>query len=176
MEPRGPTDPHELQGLRIDILRRAVDIYLALAYPTSPPNDAVRRRLVWPEGADAQTLLSHPPFERAGKAGGRGASIYALRLGNMHYPHMKVQVQPWPNAVGFMLSVNTHDQVLGLEPEAADLPAFRALQAENQRLKETIEQAWDVEGLPTFLRYLREYISSHSETTTPPAAEDPDVG
>ena len=31
--------------------------------------------------------------------------------------HMKLQVQPWPNAAGFLLSVNTHDQVLGARPE-----------------------------------------------------------
>jgi len=176
MEPRGPSEPHELQGLRIEILRRAVDIYLALAYPASPPSDAARRRLVWSEGDDMPTLLSRPPFERASQSGQRGASIYALRLGNMHYPHMKVQVQPWPNVAGFLLSVNTHDQVLGLEPEAADLPAFRALQAENQRLKETIEQAWDLEGLPTFLRYLREYINSHSDAIPPPIAPEPEAG
>ena len=40
--------------------------------------------------------------------------------------------------------------------------AFRELQAENQRLKEAIEQAWDNAGLPTFLRYLREYIQGQS--------------
>jgi hypothetical protein len=172
MEPGGPSEPHELRGLRIDILRRAVDIYLALAYPTSPPPDAVRRRLVWPEGADAPTLLSQPPFERANKSSQRGTSIYALRLGNMHYPHMKVQVQPWPNAAGFLLSVNTHDQVMGLEPSADDLPAFRALQKENQDLKESIEQAWDAAGLPTFLRYLREYINGQGGKPS----TDPDPG
>jgi hypothetical protein len=75
---------------------------------------------------------------------------------------MKLQVQPWPNPAGFLLSVNTHDQVLSLDPDTADLPAFRELQAENQRLKEVIEQAWDEAGLPTFLRYLREYIREHS--------------
>jgi hypothetical protein len=158
----------------MDMLRRAVDIYLALAYPTSPPPEAVRRRLVWPDGVDAPTLLSHPPFERASKSGQRGASIYALRLGNARYPHMKVQVQPWPNSAGFLLSVNTHDQVLALEPDADDLPEFRALQAENQKLKETIEQAWDEAGLPTFLRYLREYIDDHSEARPPTIAPDPD--
>ena len=42
------------------------------------------------------------------------------------------------------------------------MPAFRALQAENQRLKEAIEQAWDEAGLPTFLRYLRDYISQRA--------------
>jgi hypothetical protein len=38
--------------------------------------------------------------------------------------------------------------------------AFRELQAENQRLKESIEEAWDDARLPTFLRYLRDYIKS----------------
>jgi hypothetical protein len=155
MEPHEPAEPHEPQGFQIDILRRAVDIYLALAYPTSPPPYAVRRRLVWPDGVDAPTLLSQPPFEHAGKSGRWGASIYSLRLGNKHYPHMKVHVQPWLNPAGFLLAVNTHDQALGLDPEAADLPAVRALQAENQRFKEMIEQAWDGAGIPTFLRLPR---------------------
>ena len=75
---------------------------------------------------------------------------------------MKLQVQPWPNAAGFLLSVNTHDQVLALDPNAPDLEAFRHLQAENQRLKEVIEHAWDEAGLPTVLRYLREYIENRA--------------
>ena len=73
---------------------------------------------------------------------------------------MKLQIQPWPNEAGFMLSVNTHDQVAGVNLSEVDAQAFRDLQAENQRLKETIEQAWDEAGLPTFLRYLRDYIES----------------
>ena len=80
---------------------------------------------------------------------------------------MKLQIQPWPNPAGFMLSVNTHDQVAGLDLGAADVEAFRDLQAENQRLKEAIEQAWDEAGLPTFLRYLRDYIQSRSENVRP---------
>jgi hypothetical protein len=77
---------------------------------------------------------------------------------------MKLQIQPWPNQAGFMLSVNTHDQVLAMDPNTSDLPAFRLLQAENQRLKEAIEQAWDDAGLPTFLRYLRDYIGQRTGT------------
>ena len=49
---------------------------------------------------------------------------------------------------------------LGSTSASADAQAFRDLQAENQRLKEAIEQAWDEAGLPTFLRYLRDYIES----------------
>ena len=46
---------------------------------------------------------------------------------------------------------------------------FAELQAENQRLKELIEEAWDRQGLPTFLRYLKNYISEH----TPPDGVEP---
>ena len=43
---------------------------------------------------------------------------------------------------------------------------FRDLQAENQRLKEAIEEAWDDAGLPTFLRYLRDYIKSRADDSS----------
>jgi cell division protein FtsB len=75
-----------------------------------------------------------------------------------------------------MLSVNTHDQVAGLDVGAADAQAFRELQAENQRLKEAIEQAWDDAGLPTFLRYLREYIRSQSRDVADPSGQSPSAG
>jgi hypothetical protein len=157
----------DLRGLRLDLLRRAAELYLELAYPSGVIPAPVERRLIWPAGETAEQLLIAAPFERAGKAPGRSTPIYALRLGNFRYPHMKLQIQPWPNDAGFMLSVNTHDQVSGLDLQAADGAAFRELQAENQRLKEAIEQTWDAAGLPTFLRYLRDYIKSRSECISP---------
>lgn len=162
MEPSGPSEPHDLHNLRIDVLRQAVAIYMKLSYPGVEPPEVVRRRLQWEDGLDADVLLNRAPFEKAGKSKTTGTGIYALRLGNARYPHMKLQIQPWPNDAGFMLSVNTHDQVLALEPDSGDMPAFRALQAENQRLKETIEQEWDDADLPTFNRYLRDYISQRA--------------
>lgn len=173
MKPPGPAVPQDLQGLRIDILRQAVEIYLGLAYPSCSPPEAVRRRLEWPADVEPSTMLARPPFERAGKAGPGAAPIYALRLGNERYPHMKLQVQPWPNDAGFMLSVNTHDQVLALDPDSSDAPAFRALQAENQRIKEAIEGAWDQAGLPTFLNYLRQYIEDKTGKPAPRCSEGP---
>jgi hypothetical protein len=162
----------------LDRLRRAVDTYLAIAYPSSEIPEIVRRRLVWPTGLAAEELFTKPPFERAGKMPGHHAPIYALRLGNFRYPHMKLQIQPWPNDAGFMLSVNTHDQVAGLDAGVADAQAFRDLQAENQRLKESIEQAWDDAGLPTFLAYLRQYIQSRAQNmvgTDVTSSPDPDL-
>jgi hypothetical protein len=160
MEPILAAGHDDLRGLRLDLLRSATEIYLGLAYPGVVVPEVVRRRLVWRDGCAADELMSAAPFERAGKAPGRPAPIYALRLGNHRYPHMKLQIQPWPNDAGFMLSVNSHDQVSGIDLGAVDAMAFRELQAENQRLKESIEEAWDDAGLPTFLRYLRDYIQS----------------
>jgi hypothetical protein len=173
MEPHPGSGTHEQGGLRLDLLRRAVDIYLNLAYPSGEIPEAIRRRLVWPEDQPTEAMLTRSPFERAGKVPGQQTPIYALRLGNDHYPHMKLQIQTWPNSAGFMLSVNTHDQVAGLDLGAADAQAFRELQAENQRLKEAIEQAWDDEGLPTFLRYLRDYIQSRAQEIADFGDRDP---
>ena len=166
MEPGSGPVPDGAGHLRLDLLRTAVDIYLRIAYPSGQIPESIRRRLVWPDVPAIGDLLTRPPFERAGKLPGHETPIYALRLGNWRYPHMKLQIQPWSNVAGFMLSVNTHDQVAALDTGAADAEAFRALQAENQRLKEMIEQAWDEAGLPTFLRYLREYIQDRSQDPT----------
>jgi hypothetical protein len=171
MEPPQPADPQPLPHLQVDVLRRAVDVYLSFAYTSSALPEVIRRRLEWPDATEASSLLTRPPFERAGKPGPAAQSIFALRLGNARYPHMKLQIQPWPNAAGFLLSVNTHDQVLSLDPNSADAQAFRALQAENQRLKEAIEAAWDQAGLPTFLRYLRDYIETRGDALPPAQPE-----
>jgi hypothetical protein len=176
MEPIITAGQSDLQGLRLDWLRRAAAVYLDLAYPAGAIPEVVHRRLNWGEDSTTGERLTRPPFERAGTAPGRQTPIYALRLGNHRYPHMKLQIQPWPNDAGFMLSVNTHDQVTGVNLSEGDARAFRDLQEENQRLKETIERAWDEAGLPTFLRYLRDYIESRRAETPGTAAEAPTEG
>ena len=165
MEPV-PEPPPSFRDIRLDGLRRAIDLYLAVAYPDAAIPEAVRKRLDWGAEADPDALLTRPPFEKVGR-NPAGAPIVALRLGNARYPHMKLQVQPWTGGQGFLLSVNSHDQVLTLDPKSPDAPAFRALQAENQRIKEAIESAWDDAGLPTFNRYLRDYIASHTRLGPP---------
>jgi hypothetical protein len=162
MEPTVAAGQYDLRGLRIDLLRSAAEIYVRLAYPSDNLPDIVVRRTTWREDCTADVLLKGPPFERAGKAPGRPSPIYALRLGNHRYPHMKLQIEAWPNEAGFLLSVNTHDQVTGIDLCAIDAEAFRDLQAENQRLKEAIESEWDHAGLPTFLRYLKDYIKDRA--------------
>jgi hypothetical protein len=163
MEAPPDSGPVDVDAMRIDVLRRAVEIYLRHAYPAGDRPETVKRRMTWAEGLPPRELFAKPPFERAGKSAGSESPIYALRLGNGRYPHMKLQFQPWNNAEGLMLSVNTHDQVAGLDLVSDDVEAFRTLQAENQRLKEAIEKDWEAEGLPTFLNFLRTYIESRAE-------------
>lgn len=164
------SQPSDYSGLTLETLRRAVAIYLEQAYEGVEPPPAVRRRLVWPDGIEPAALLGGPLFERANREAPGVVPIYALRLGNARYPHMKLQLQPWDGPVGFLLSVNTHDQALSIDPNSTDAEAFREVQGENQRIKERIEVAWEQAGLPTFLGYLRSYLAAH------PGAPPPSVG
>ncbi|WZO96964.1 hypothetical protein EP7_003973 [Isosphaeraceae bacterium EP7] len=170
MDTASPNQPADFQGLRVDLLRQAVDTFLRVAYAGAALPASVKRRIEWPSDLEACELLNLPQFERPGRTREVPVTIRALRLGNAAYPHMKLQIQPWPNAAGFLLSVNTHDQVQLIDPDSPEADRFRALQSENQRYKEAIESAWDAEGLPIFLRYLRDYITSNLPAT-PPQAE-----
>lgn len=162
MDPVGTSmPPADFHGVRLNELRRAIDLYLAIAYEDGKFPDSVRKRLDWDVSRDPGELLTHAPFEKVGK-GASGCPIVALRLGNARYPHMKLQIQTWQSADGFLLSVNTHDQVLTSDPNSLDATASRTLQVENQRIKERIETAWDRAGLPTFHRFLRDYIAANA--------------
>jgi hypothetical protein len=141
-------------------LGEAVRIYLERAYASAPLPEAVQRRLGWMDRGEAILDLSAPPFERANRPGPGVPTIVALRLGNERYPQMKLQIQAWPHTAGYLLSINTHDQLLSLNPDARDAEAAREIQAYNQSVKEAIELAWEAAGLPTFLRYLRDYLNT----------------
>ncbi len=151
-------------GLDLDGLKSAVKIYLGIAYPSGEVPAIVRKRLDWPEGASLAEVLGARPFEKVVNPSEPAACISALRLGNHGYPNMKLQVQPWPGELGYLLSVNNHDQVPLQQLAPDEVDRYRALQAENQRIKAAIEEAWDQAGLPTFFRYLSDYLD---ENTTP---------
>ncbi len=142
------------------LLHRAVEVYLAIAYPGGQWSPAVARRLQW-RGTEAPIRLDQPPFEPVLSSNPEQGPCFALRLGNLCYPHMKLEIQSWANDAGFLISVNTHDQVTPPpNPETPEAIAFRELQAENLRMKREIEAAWEHEQLPTFNQYLRDYLES----------------
>jgi hypothetical protein len=56
--------------------------------------------------------------------------------------------------VGCVFAVDTHD-ALGCAVSAEEAEVWSQLQAENRRLKERIESAWEKQGLLTFNALLR---------------------
>ena len=149
-------------GLRLDLLRHATEIYLGLAYPSGAVPEVVERRLVWREGCTADELLSGPPFERAGKAArAAGADLCAAARQSPLSAHETAD-SALAQRRGFHAFGQQPRPGFRARPERGRCPGVPRLQAENQRLKEAIEEAWDDAGLPTFLRYLRDYIKSRA--------------
>ena len=79
---------------------------------------------------------------------------YALRLGSVTYPHIKLQVVHHEALGPCVFSVDTHDE-LDLDPDHPDAEGWARLQTANRQLKERIERAWEADGLLTFNGLLR---------------------
>ena len=52
----------DVPRIDLDALRRAVKIYLALAYNGSEPPVVVHRRIDWPEGIECGDSVRRPPL------------------------------------------------------------------------------------------------------------------
>ena len=57
MEPTFGGSDGDLRELRLDLLRRATEIYLSLAYPSGVIPEPVQRRLCWREDCAPDELL-----------------------------------------------------------------------------------------------------------------------
>jgi CheY-like chemotaxis protein len=156
-------------------VRRAVELYLGLAYPpdgskpgSKPGGEAgsgagARARRVADELASAVTVGQlfehfevprHPPDGRGADdlgdhVGPVGAHRYDLRLGNARYPFMKFVVQEYLVDEEYFFTVDTHDK-LDVRPGAPDYDRWLELKRFNRELKQRIEDAWREAGLPTF--------------------------
>jgi hypothetical protein len=151
-----------MQGLTTALLSRACRIFFALAYPqgenTVPPARAAYLHL--DDRRPLEAVLAPPVCQQlAGDGRVRG---YALRLGSVHYPHLKMQVVNCDHAGTWVFAVDTHDG-LRLEPGHADAERWSHLQAGNRRLKEQIERAWEAAGLLTFNALLRRGLACGRE-------------
>jgi hypothetical protein len=142
-----PPDPADLW--------RAIDLYLSIAYPASPPT-AVRSRLESLRAALPESLYASPSFERLPPA---SPTKLSLRLGNYFYPHMKLVIERAPDGSRPLFRADTHDRHVQPAPDSPEAAAFAQLSRENQSLSQRIEAAWDEHGLPTFKGFLREDLA-----------------
>lgn len=143
-------------------LRRALGVYLGLAYPGGVPA-AITERTRCVEGlADDQTVPGSC-FEVVSPGGEAEPVRWALRLGQPMYPHMKLMVESCPGCAAggsaYLLRADAHDAHLHAPPGSPDAAWLAGIRASNKELVEKIEHAWTAEGLRTFRAYLREEVA-----------------
>jgi hypothetical protein len=160
------------------VVWRAIAAYLAFAYdgpaaagglPTGTPS-AVRARLDSLRRTDTSDFYNSSVFERdttttgaagstAAAAGSSGPARYALRLGNKHYPHMKLVIERAPAGQGHLFRADTHDAHVRPAPGTRDYHIFCQLMEKNRETAEKIEADWEAAGIPTFKSYLRDDLA-----------------
>jgi hypothetical protein len=156
-----------MQELTTELLGKACGVFLALAYPEGaaaipeprraflalPPGQAVAD---WVQNAGLSRAVCQPVRVADGSLRG-----YALRLGSADFPHLKLMAQ-WVGEGDdgiWVFAVDTHDAFFQDQrrppPGHPDAAEWTRLQVANRQLKESIERAWEHEGLCTFNSLLR---------------------
>ena len=154
MSPR--TD--ELGLLTAADLHRAARVYLEHAYPSAAP-PASAEKLVPPPDADLERWLMSDRVERRPEGVPfREVRAFEIRLGNLVYRHMKLRLSRLPRGGAFILSVDSHDAFLSVEPGSPDYLGLEELKVRNAAVARAIQSAWDREGLPTEHAFLRRKI------------------
>jgi len=140
---------------------QAIDTYMGIAYE-DPATPAVRSLLAtlrsW-----AGPFYAAPVFVNTGD---EAAPRVSLRLGNRHYPHMKLVLEASPDRSQYLFKADTHDRHVCPPQDSPEFADFRKLMDENQRLSERIENDWAEQGLPTFKSLLREDLARRQAAAT----------
>ncbi len=147
-----------LEDLTPAIVRRAVGIYLQIAWPGE---GFPRPRLQVKDLEGASTIEALFALFDPQPLRDRGSQKrYTLRLGNRQYPFMKFVVQEYLVDSEYFFAVDTHDD-LDVKPTDPDYPVWMELKRTNARLKREIETAWARECLPTYgdLRVIAEGLA-----------------
>jgi len=148
-----------MKELPTPMLGRACRTFLALAYPEGeesiPPPKKAYGHLAPDLPLDALLI---PPLCQMLRTENGECRGYALRLGSVSYPHLKLQVVWHEKSAHWVFTVDTHDN-LQLDPGHPDADRLARLQAANSRLKELIERAWEAEELTTFNALLRRELN-----------------
>jgi hypothetical protein len=140
------------------VVFKAIDIYLALAYGAERPvavGSMVATLRAW-----GGRFYNCPVFV---KDAATPPNRYSMRLGNRHYPHMKLTIERAPDGETFLFRADTHDRHVCPPEGAAEHDAFVALMTQNQQLAQGIDAAWAENGLPTFKTWLREDLARREQ-------------
>ena len=143
---------------------KAVALFLEHAYDGPvPPQIASRVEVL--ESSISQPFYERSPFEREPRD---APERYALRLGNRHYPHMKLVIERLPTLPCWFFRADTHDQHVQVDPSDPDWEAFQALVERNRAVATAIEAAWDRADIDTFKRFLRRDLEARRSRSPDP--------
>lgn len=140
-----------LAELSPDLVRRAVAIYMQIAWPGSAARPIFDPRRL----AGAGTMAEVFALCETRPAGLQPVQAhFALRLGNARYPFMKVVLHEYLLEHEFFFVVDTHDD-FELTADNPDFGAWVGIKQHNHALKQSIEDAWEAAGIPTHREMLR---------------------
>jgi CheY-like chemotaxis protein len=147
---------------------RALDLYVVRAWGTLDPGPL--RELAdglhqCHEVDELLELFEQDASETYSDGSGRGGfRRYVIRLGNKHYPFMKLVIQEYLLNGEFFFSVDTHDN-LAVDSTNPEYAEWRKLMRRNRELKIEIEADWAKAGLPTHadLQVLMEQLASEEQ-------------
>jgi hypothetical protein len=151
---------------QIPVVWMAIEAYLRAAYEDKPPPAAVTQRVAALRDTPANTFFDSALLERDDAK--PHPTRYALRLGNKHYPHMKLVVERSPDGRSHLFRADTHDRHIRPAPGCKEYDAFSQLMRMNQQAAERIEAEWAQAGVPTFKSYLRRDLASRQQQGTAP--------
>lgn len=134
-----------------EIVFRAIDSYLGIAYGGAQPPIAVRSLLstlqTW-----AGKFYNCPVWV---KDDNLNPKKLQLRLGNRGYPHMKLVLEQAPDESTYFFRADTHDRHCCPPDGAPEHGAFVELMNQNQQIAQQIEQAWAEGEISTFKSWLK---------------------
>ncbi|MBY0588546.1 hypothetical protein K2X85_15330 [bacterium] len=146
------------------MIARAVHLYLSSAY-TEVDIPASKRHFASLTEADSLDLwLSQKGVEKPRDRSPAMSIMYAIRLGNAWYPHMKILLAVMDPTGEPLFSIDTHDR-LEVPPGSPDEAGVKELQSKNRDLARAIEQAWEAAGIPTQAGLLKRYLASRKPAT-----------
>src|SRR5206468_11348526 len=120
------------------VVRRAIETYMRVAYTGVEPPVIVRSMLATIE-TFAGDFFKAPTFV---KDDPKSPKKYTLRLGNRHYPHMKLVYELGPDGSTFLFRADSHDAHCCPPAGTPEHDAFRALMTANQQVVSAIENGW----------------------------------
>lgn len=152
----------------LDVMR-AVEIYVDVAYGPEPLPLTVQSQL-------AVLRSWKGPFFRSpviASDGNTPPKRYSIRLGNRHYPHMKLAIERSPDGQGYLFRPDTHDGHCCPPADHPEHGAYREMMDRNRELASKIEAALAENGLPTFKTYLQRDLARRQEARGEQAAGMP---